>query len=78
MNFISMLNSVPDTQCSFKAASMTEDFCTKTLSIADLLKTKISVDGTEANSIPISKGIIKKYNYFGDYDQDATPTADLE
>lgn len=78
MNFISMLNSVPDTQCSFKAVSMTEDFCTKALSIADLLKTKISVDGTEENSIPISKGIIKKYNYFGDFDQDATPTADLE
>jgi len=31
---------------------------------------KISIDGTEENSVPITKGIVKKYNYYELYDQD--------
>ena len=49
---------------------MTEDFCSNTLSIADILLMKISIDGTEENSVPITKGIVKKYNYYDLYDQD--------
>ena len=64
-----MLDPIADSQCSFTSKTMTEDFCTKTLSIADLLSKKISTNGAISSSVPITKGVIKKYNYNDKYDQ---------
>ena len=60
-----------------------ENFCTNTLSIADILGMKISADGKseeDDDAISISLGTIKKYNYNRDststpqtaYDSDST------
>ena len=49
---------------------MSEDFCTKKLSIAEILEMKINPDGKEGSTpISITLGKTKKYNYNGDFDE---------
>ena len=63
-SFLTFLDNDELSSCSFHRQKMTEEFCTKKLSIAHIFNMKINPDGKEGTTpLSMTIGKAKKYNY---------------